>query len=290
MNNCAATLAILSALAIIPIAPAQSSAPAAEERPDAAQPQRPAASNAPDAKALVKTALERIGGDAWTKLTSLESTAKVKSAMGDARFEYRFIAPRSHRLVQSLPGGGTLELGCVDGAAWMGAPGAERPIDPKIAEEMAGGGDLQMLVHSIDTRFDRFEVAGRTAIEGRDAWRVAMTPRNPVAGAPTASQRWILFIDSANTTILGIDIPAPPKDLAPDAPEQGPQLIRFSDWQQVEVPRGRNAGRMLYFRKAVVEAGGAITELEFTRVAVDTLEKSAIVPPAGLESKRPATP
>lgn len=283
MSNCAATLAILSALAINSIAPVQSSTPAAE-------PQRPAASNAPDAKALVKTALERIGGDAWPKLTSLESIAKVKSAMGDARFEYRFIAPRSHRLVQSMPGGGTLELGCVDGAAWMGEPGSARPIDPKIAEEMAGGGDLQMLVHSIDARFERFEVAGRTAIDGRDAWRVAMTPKNTVAGAPTASQRWILFIDSANTTILGIDIPAPPKDLAPDAPEQGPQLIRFSDWQPVEVQKGRSAGRMLYFRKATVEASGALTELEFTRVAVDTLEKGAIAPPAGLESKPSAKP
>ena len=254
----------------------------------------------PDAAALVRTAMERIGGEAWSRIRSFESIATVKSAMGDARVEYRFVAPSARQLVQVMPGGrGVVEMGVVDGVAWMGEPGRARAIDPKLAEEMSGGGDLQTLVHSLSERFEHFEVAGKATIGGREAWRIAMTPR-AATGAPRSAQRWTLFIDSANTTILGIDIPAPAKDLAADAPEQSGQSIRFSDWQSVETappaatdarpsaddPRGsaaRDLKRLLSFRTATVEAGGMKTELVFTRVAVDTLGKGSIAPPARIE-------
>ena len=39
-----------------------------------------------------------------------------------------------------------------------GAVSLDPRFDPKMAEEMAGGGDLQTLVHSIPARFERFEV------------------------------------------------------------------------------------------------------------------------------------
>jgi hypothetical protein len=240
----------------------------------------------PDAAALVRTATERIGGDAWTKIKSFESIATVKSAMGDARIEYRFVAPNARQLVQAMPGGrGVVEMGVAGGVAWMGEVGRARAIDPKRAEEMAGGGDLQTLVHSIPARFERFEVVAKSALEGREVWKITMSPKAP-AGAPNAGQRWTLFVDTANTTILGLDIPAPPKDLAPNAPEQSGQSIRLSDWVAVELPKDspRKSERLLGFRKATIEAGGMKTEFEFTRIAVDTLEANAIAPPAKIES------
>ena len=134
------------------------------------------------------------------------------------------------------------------------------------------------MVHSLDTRFENFISLGKIAVNGRDAWKIAMTPK----GSP-ASQAWTVLIDALNTTVLGIDIPAPPKDLAANAPEPSGQSIRFTDWQSVEVPAGAKAGRMLGFRSATIEAGGMKTELAYTKVAVDTLEPGAIAPPAKIE-------
>jgi hypothetical protein len=199
-----------------------------------------------------------------------------------------------------------IEMGVVDGIAWMGEPGRARAIDPKLAQEMAGGGDLQTLVHSLDTRFDGFELAGKVAVDGREAWKVTMRPRQqdqPDAG------RWTALIDVADLTVLGLDIPAPPKDLAPNAREQFAQTIRFRDWVEVErakdaateANRGRespvdpNSGKpkpksILAFRTATIEAGGMKTELTFTRVAVDTLAKDAIRVPEAIEPMAPARP
>ena len=240
----------------------------------------------PDAAALVRPAVERIGGGSWAAIKSFETIATVKSAVGEARVEFRFVAPDARQLVQVMPGGrGVLEMGVVGGVAWMGEPGRARAIDPKVAEEMSGGGDLQTLVHSLDTRFEKFEATGKTTLDGREAWRVSMSPKASGA-APAAGQRWTVYLDAANSTILGIDIPAPPKDRVPDAPEQGGQVIRFRDWQSVEVPAGRKADRMLGFRTATIESGGIKTELVYTKVAVDTLEKGAIAPPAKIDAAR----
>ena len=58
-----------------------------------------------DAAALVRAALDRIGGKAWSEITSFESVATVESAMGDGRVEFQFIAPDARKLVQTMPGG-----------------------------------------------------------------------------------------------------------------------------------------------------------------------------------------
>ena len=186
----------------------------------------------PDAAALVRAAVQRIGGDAWSGMRSLESIAVAKTAMGEARIEFRFVEPSARQLVQTMPGGrGVIEMGVVDGIAWMGEPGRARAIDPTLAQERAGGGDLQTLVHSLDTRFDAFELAGKIAIDGRDAWKLTMRPKQQ---DPTDTGRWTALIDVADLTVLGLDIPAPPKDLAPNAREQFAQTIRFRDWVEVE--------------------------------------------------------
>ena len=241
---------------------------------------------APDAAALVRLAVQRIGGETWTRIKSFESIATVRSAVGDARVEFRFVAPDARQLVQAMPGGrGVLEMGVVGGVAWMGEPGRARAIDPKLAEEMAGGGDLQTLVHSLDTRFEKFEAKGKTTLDGREAWRITMSPKASGA-APAAGQLWTVYVDAANTTILGIDIPAPPKDRMPNAPEQSGQAIRLSDWVAYELPKDSplKDQRLLGFRKATIEAGGMKAELEFTRLAIDTLAPGSIAPPAKIDA------
>jgi len=262
---------------------------------------RPAQAQSPDppeATALIRAATERIGGDAWSKAKSVESIAVASTAMGEARIEFRSVAPNARHLMQTMPGGrGVMEMGVVDGVAWMGEPGRARAIDPKLAQEMSGGGDLQSLVHALDTRFTGFELAGKVALDGRDAWKITMQPRE---AGPTGLARWTAFIDVADLTILGLEIPAPPKDLAPNAGEQFAQTIRFRDWIAAETPTPKTdaptstpaadgaeaakpARRVLAFKTAVIEAGGMETELTFTRVALDTLAADAIRVPESIE-------
>ena len=126
---------------------------------------------------------------------------------------------------------------------------------------------------------------------------------------PADAGRWTALIDVADLTVLGLDIPAPPKDLAPNAREQFAQTIRFRDWVEVErakdaapstgrasdSPSEADAGktppaRILAFRSAIIEAGGMKTELTFNRVAVDTLAKDAIRVPEAIEPMAPARP
>lgn len=258
---------------------------------DASPPPAVAAPADADAAALVRTALDRIGGDAWNRIKSFESTATARSAVGDARIEFRFVAPDARRLVQSMPGGrGVIEMGVVGGKAWMGEPGRARAIDPKIAEEMAGGGDLQTLVHSLAARFEQFAAKGKTSIGGREAWRIEMKPRaNALSGMPATA--WTVYIDTMNATILGLDIPAPPADAAANAPSPGGQAIRFSEWREVEraklQPSDAKPPRLLCFGKAEIESGGMKVVLEFDRVAVDTLEPGAITAPAVIEPDQP---
>ena len=266
------------------------SVPAPGQATDA--PPAAAAKAEPDAAATVRSALARIGGDGWSRIKSFESTATARSAVGDARIEYRFVAPDARRLLQSMPGGrGVIEMGVVGGKAWMGEPGRARAIDPKIAEEMAGGGDLQTLVHSLDARFEDFTAKGKSAIGGREAWRIEMKPRaNALAGMPATA--WTVYIDTMNATILGLDIPAPQGDAAANAPSPGGQTIRFSEWREVEraktdAPPDARPRPLLCFGKAEIESGGMKVVLEFDRVAVDTLEPGSIAAPAVIEPAQP---
>lgn len=258
------------------------------------------AGDTPDGSALVRTALDRIGGKAWREIKSFESIAEISAAMGDARIEYQFIAPNAHRLVQTMPGGrGVMELGSVGGTAWMGEPGQARAVDPRMAQELAGGGDLQTLVHTIDARFEKFETLAKTVVDGREAWRVAMSPKAGPAVDPSTAQKWTLILDASNGTILGVDIPAPPGGAG--GANEGGQAIRFAGWNAVELPHDAkipepklseteiadaktpSLGTILAFRTATVEAGGAKTTLTYKKVAVNTLAKDAIRVPAKIE-------
>ena len=259
---------------------------------DAADPPPAAAPAASaDATTIVRAALVRIGGDAWSAIKSFESTATARSAVGDARVEYRFIAPDARKLVQTMPGGrGVIEMGVVGGKAWMGEPGRARAIDPKIAEEMAGGGDLQTLVHSLEARFEGFAAKGKSVVAGREAWRIEMKPRaSALSGMPPSV--WTVWIDSMNSTILGLDIPAPPAEATANAPSPGGQTIRFSDWREVERPKSApgeaKPAQMLCFGKAEIESEGMKVVLAFERVAVDTLAPGSIAAPASIEPARP---
>lgn len=237
---------------------------------------------APDAAALVRTALDRIGGKSWDSIKSYESIAKVESAMGDGRIEFRFIAPDARKLVQTMPGGKTtLELGSVGPVAWMGEPGHARAVDPRMAQELAGGGDLLTLVRSIDTRFTDFKTVQRDTVDGVLCWRISMSP----VGSPTPEARWTLLIDASTGAIVGLDVPAPPKDAAANAPVQDGQSMRFRRWEPVgRGPDARpDAPKLLAFREATITTAGMKVDLTFSTVAVDTLKPGAIAPPEKLE-------
>jgi hypothetical protein len=288
----------LAAAALTALAHASMTAPTVAlhgvDDPPARAPAPPADTTPRDNEAdtIVAAALERIGGARWAAMKSLESVATARTAMGEATITYRFVAPDARLLVQTLPGGrGTVEMGVVGGTAWMGEPGRVRAIDPALAAEMSGGGDLQSLVHELDRRFEAFRLEGRAILLERDAHRITMLPkRDAAATAPRAeSERWTLWIDAANTTILGLDIPAPPESVGANAPVAGTQTIRFGEWRAVDVPEGVDAGRMLAFGTAIIEAGGLKTELVVKRVAVDTLAPGSIAPPASI-GPAPATP
>ncbi len=253
----------------------------------------------PAGAGLVRAAMERIGGENWRNIRSFHSVATAKSAMGDATIEYRFIAPDARLLLQTMPGGPstttspkssarTMELGVSNGVAWMGEPGQTRAVDPKMAEELAGGGDLQTLVRSIEERFEDFQTVLRESINGRMVWRITMKPR----ATETPDARWILFIDAASGLVHGFDIPAPPKDARSNAPTPSGQSIRLGEWKPVELGANSKAQRLIAFRSASVSAGGMETELVYTTVAVDTLAADAIQAPAGIEpaQTKPVTP
>ncbi len=255
----------------------------------------------PSASALVRAAKERIGGRAWDDITSFEAVATAKSAMGDARIEYRFIAPDSHLLVQALPNNrGVMEIGAVKGKAWMGEPGRARAMDPTMAHEMADGGDLQTLVRSIEDRFEAFETVGRESIDGKVVWKITMEPRkaeapreatrprdaNDAAGKSTATSlnRWTLLIDAATGLVYGFDIPAPPTDEVSTATTATKQSIRLAQFEAVEHPSQlKDGAKLLAFREATVTAGGMQTTLVYAKVAVNMLDKNAIKPPATLD-------
>lgn len=256
-----------------------------------------------DAATLVRTALDKIGGKSWDRITSYESVATVQSAMGDGRIEFQFVAPDARKLVQTMPGGESkMELGCVGSTAWIGEPGRARAVDPRMAEETAGGGDLLTLVRSMDARFTDFKLLGKDSIDGVLCYKISMRPMQ----SPAAETRWTLLINAADATIVGLDIPAPPQDLAPDSPVQGGQAIRFRRWERVEVGQHRadaakpgqatapkNAAPaatppaadlpLLAFREATVTTVGMKVDLVYSKVAVDTLAKGAIAPPAVIE-------
>lgn len=238
----------------------------------------------PAADALVRATNERMGGAEWRSLKSFHSLATAKSAMGDATIEFRFVAPDARLLVQTMPGGrGAMELGVTAGNAWMGEPGKARAVDPRMAEELAGGGDLQTLVHSISERFEDFRTESRETVDNRVVWRLSIRPR----GTPTPDARWTLLIDAATGLVHGFDIPAPPKDARADAPTPTGQSIRLSDWRPVDVGDSAPRSRLIAFRTAKVSAGGMETELQYSRVAIDTLGADAIRPPEKLEPVAP---
>jgi hypothetical protein len=239
----------------------------------------------PAGEALVRAATERMGGEEWKSLKSFHTRATTKSAMGEASIEYRWIAPDARLLVQTMPGGrGTMEMGVARGVAWIGEAGKARAVDTRMAEELAGGGDLQTLVHSLEGRFEDFRTESRETLDARIVWRVSMRPR----GTPTPDARWTLYIDAATGLVHGFDIPAPPKDSQSDAPTATSQSIRLSSWRPVDVGDSAPRSRLIAFRVAKVSAGGMETELEYATVAINTLGADAIAVPASIEEETSA--
>ena len=236
----------------------------------------------PEGAALVRAATERMGGRAWSSVKTFESIATAQSAMGDARIEYRFIAPDSHLLLQSSPTDQrVMEMGTTRGRAWMGEPGNARAVDPNMAQELAGGGDLQTLVRSLETRFEGFETLRRASVDSTVVWTVSMLPR----GAPTAESRWLLYINAASGLVHGFDIPAPTKDAKSTAPTTTNQTIRLSRWEAVEHPAAFVGGdALLAFREAVVTASGMQTTLVYSKIEVNGLAADAIKVPTTLDA------
>ena len=273
----------------------------AQERADrpSAPLEQPAA--LPDGAALLRKALDRLGGDAWNSIGSFESVARVETPMGKGRVAYSFIAPvaklpGAHLLVQTMPGGEgaatgaetTLELGVADGVAWMGEPGRAQPVEPAMAAELAGGGDLITLVRSLSVRFSDIRTVGRETVHGRACWRLAMTP----IGAPREQAPWSLFLGEVEAEIVGLEIPPPPRAEAANAPVAGGQSMLFRRWEAVE--RGTRAittgtaapeqtpAQLVSFREATITTAGMKIDMIYERVAVDTLAPGSIAAPASI--------
>ena len=255
----------------------------------------------PDGAELLRKALDRPGGDAWNSIGSFESVARVETPMGKGRVAYSFIAPvaklpAAHLLVQTMPGGEgaatgaetTLELGVADGVAWMGEPGRAQPVEPAMAAELAGGGDLITLVRSLSVRFSDIRTVGRETVDGRACWRLAMTP----IGAPAGQAPWSLFLGEVEAEIVGLEIPPPPRAEAANAPVAGGQSMRFRRWEAVE--RGTRAittgtaapaqtpAQLVSFREATITTAGMKIDMIYERVAVDTLAPGSIAAPASI--------
>jgi hypothetical protein len=220
----------------------------AQERADrpSAPLEQPAA--LPDGAALLRKALDRLGGDAWNSISSFESVARVETPMGKGRVAYSFIAPvaklpAEHLLVQTMPGGEgaatgaetTLELGVADGVAWMGEPGRAQPVEPAMAAELAGGGDLITLVRSLSVRFSDIRTVGRETVDGRTCWRLAMTP----IGAPAGQAPWSLFLGEVEAEIVGLERMRPSRAASRCASAAG----RLSSVEPARSRRGRRRPR-----------------------------------------------
>ena len=209
--------------------------------------------------------------------------------------------PAAHLLVQTMPGGSgsatgaetTLELGVADGVAWMGEPGRAQPVEPEMAAELAGGGDLITLVRSLAVRFSDIDTVGREKVDGRACWRLSMKP----VGAPAEQAPWSLFLSEAETEIVGLEIPPPPRSEAANAPVAGGQSMRFRRWEAVE--RGTRAvatgasgtastpAPLVSFREATITTAGMKIDMIYERVAVDTLAPGAIAAPASIGRAAP---
>lgn len=240
----------------------------------------------PDAVAAVKRAKELMGGDAWDRIRSFESSASIKSAMGDARVEFRFVAPDSFELVQSMPGGGrTMSMGSANGVAWIGEPGRERAADPRMTSEMRDGGDLQVLVRSVSERFTGFRTVSRAEDGGRTVLRIEMRPKQ----APPDAPAWTLLVDATTGMVHGIEIPAPPAppSQVEGAPKTFGQSIRVRRWEPVTAPAdAARAAPLLAFREATVESGGTRTDIVYERIAVDGLAAGAVKVPAAAAARK----
>ncbi len=304
LQRASARSMILALLASVHLmAPTMTCAAAAHAQEAPAQPSAPIVQPTvlPDGAELLRKALDRLGGDAWNSIGSFESVARVETPMGKGRVAYSFIAPvanlpAAHLLVQTMPGGSgsatgaetTLELGVADGVAWMGEPGRAQPVEPAMAAELAGGGDLITLVRSLSVRFSDIRTVGRETVDGRACWRLAMTP----VGAPAGQAPWSLFLSEAETEIVGLEIPPPPRAEAANAPVAGGQSMRFRRWETVE--RGTRAittgtaapaqapAQLVSFREATITTAGMKIDMTYERVAVDTLAPGSIAAPASI--------
>jgi hypothetical protein len=240
----------------------------------------------PDAVAAVKRAKELMGGDAWDKIRSFESSASLRSAMGDARVEFRFVAPDSFELIQSMPGGGrTMTMGSANGVAWIGEPGRERAADPRMTAEMRDGGDLQVLVRTISERFTGFRTVARAEDGGRTVLRIEMRPKQ----APPDAPAWMLLVDATTGMIHGVEIPAPPAppSSAAGAQKTFGQSIRVRRWEPVTAAAdAARAAPLLAFREATVESGGTKTDIVYDRITVDGLAADAVKAPVAAAARK----
>lgn len=169
--------------------PALAQPPAAPEAPP--PPPAPAAAVAdaelPPAQSILDRYVEATGGRAaYEKITTRSSTGKFEmpamGLSGDLRLDQA--APDKFRITINMPGLGLIDSGTNGAIAWstdmMTGP---RLIEGEEREQLMRGAIFNADLHAAEI-YEKLETTAIEAVDGRDCYRVVLTPRT---GSPVTS-------------------------------------------------------------------------------------------------------
>lgn len=168
--------------------PALAQPPATPDEPPPSPPAPAApAAELPPAQSILDRYVEATGGRAaYEKITSRSSTGKFEmpamGLSGDLRLDQA--APDKFRITINLPGLGQIDSGTNGEIAWstdmMTGP---RLIEGEEREQLRRGAIFNADLHAADI-YEKLETTAIESMDGRDCYRVVLTPRT---GSPVTS-------------------------------------------------------------------------------------------------------
>jgi hypothetical protein len=244
----------------------QATAPAAPPTAPA-----PAAGDLPDARQLIETAINAMGGrSAFKKVQSTHIKGALSNPMmGSMSVESYAAGPDKFLIRRTMPGGVETSAGSDGQVAWMQNPstgGYELIPEAAVADFRQEAAPFELLLH-VPQQYPVIETVGQATFASEPCHKVRLAD-------PAGGHEQFMFFSNETGRVRGVEqqVPSP----------QGPTTVSmiFNEWEK--------QGPLMVFTKITVDQAGLFQlDMSFDEIELNAVDPAVFALPEQVRSLQP---